>query len=70
MSDLVAWSVMEVNRRNAGLAKPLRMNCPKCGIDLWTVYHGIDERYSSTYNPGEYVVFTCTGCGYQDEQQC
>lgn len=70
MMDWVAWSVMEANRRNAGLAKPMRMPCPNCRTDLWRVYHGIDPQYRSGYNPGEYVEFTCVNCGYSFEEPC
>jgi hypothetical protein len=30
----------------------------------------VDERYRSEYNPGEYVDFICTNCGFTDQQPC
>ena len=73
VDDLVYWSVAEVNRRNRLLGnpgKPMKMKCPQCGIDNWKVHHGVDSQYASQWNPGEYVNFICTGCGYTDQQPC
>ena len=68
--DFVHWSVAEVNRQNAGqLGKPMNMRC-RCGADNWRTFHGVDERYRSEYNPGEYVDFICTNCGFTDQQPC
>lgn len=69
-TDFFYWSILEANRRSAGCAKSLRCRCPRCGDDSWQVYHGVDEQYRSQYNPGEYVEFTCTNCGYSWEEPC
>lgn len=43
--------------------------CPNCQQREWHARNGIDSRYRSQYNPGEYVEFTCAGCGYSYEEQ-
>ena len=70
MSDLVYWSVNEVNKQNAGRTKPLNYPCPQCGEDEWSAYYGVNPLYASQYNPGEYVEYTCSKCGYSYESQC
>ena len=65
----VEWSVMEANRQRAGRTTTLKHPC-KCGTNEWRVLNGIDEQYRSQYNPGEYVEFTCTNCGYYFQEQC
>jgi len=67
MFGSVYWSVAEVNRRSTGVPKKLNSSCPRCGTDLWHVWHGVDPQYRSRYNPGEYVRYTCVCCGYQEE---
>ena len=68
--NLVYWSVTECNRKNAGRSKSVNRRCPECGEDNWYLYHGVDDRYRSEYNPGEYVRFTCAHCAYTEENQC
>ena len=65
----VEWSVMEANRQRAGRTITMRHPC-RCGANDWHVRNGIDEQYRSQYNPGEYVEFTCTNCGYSFQEQC
>jgi hypothetical protein len=65
--DLVHWSVAEANRQRGGRSS--RGPACQCGNDLWRARNGVDERYRSQYNPGEYVEFTCTNCGYSYEEQ-
>jgi hypothetical protein len=67
--DLVYWSVAEVNRRRGAVSKPMGMKCPS-GHDNWRARNGVDPKYKSQYNPGEYVEFTCADCGYSFEEQC
>ena len=61
-------SVYEVNRQNGNRGRPMGMKCPSGCTDNWRTHHGIDSRYASQYNPGEYVDFICTTCGYTDQQ--
>lgn len=68
--DLVYWSVMEANRINAGRSLKQNVKCRRCGEDEWRIRHGVSEEYRSQYNPGEYIEFTCTKCGYSYESGC
>lgn len=66
MSDLVYWSVGEVNRQNKGRTWQLG-SCPCCGENEWDLFWGVNPAYASKYNPGEYVEHTCINCGYSEE---
>jgi hypothetical protein len=61
-------SVAEANRQRGGRTITMRHAC-RCGGNEWRARNGVDPKYASEYNPGEYVEFTCTQCGYSFEEQ-
>jgi ribosomal protein S27AE len=68
MSDLVYWSVAECNRMHGRTVKTRGELCPYCGADAWICRWGVNPDYRSEYNPGEYIQYTCTKCGYVGEE--
>lgn len=66
--DLVYWSVSAANQERGRRTIRLRHPC-QCGANDWRARNGVDPRYASEYNPGEYVEFTCTNCGFAFEEQ-
>lgn len=68
--ELVAWSVARANDNAAGKTFERQEPCLRCKKDKWSRRHGIKEEYRSQYNPGEYVVWTCVGCGFSEEFPC
>lgn len=64
MSESVYRSVAECNLRYGQISKPHGENCPRCGQDNWRCFWGVNPAYRSTYNPGEYIQYTCAECGH------
>lgn len=65
--DLVYWSVAEANRQRGSRI----VSIPQCvcGSTEGRARNGVDPKYASRYNPGEYVEFTCAHCGQSWEEQ-
>lgn len=66
----VRESVDLANALHGHEAKKHNSPCPRCHADLWRCRHGIDPKYKSEWNPGEYCEFTCVNCGYSWEIGC
>jgi len=70
LMKLVQWSVENVNETYGDIPIPLNEPCPCCGRDMWYRVWGIDPIYASEWNPGEYIKFICSKCGYSYEEPC
>ena len=68
MSYSVYDSVYDANRQRGRKTTSMRHPC-RCGANAWYARNGVDPRYASEYNPGEYVYFTCSECGHSFEEQ-